>query len=207
MIREAMKSGPVTVAIMDTEPDDDNPLTYFQRREMLWDEFKDEIKYLAIPPISTIGYGRDVGYEFVRIHHDLEDVRASDLRKANPPKPRPEMFNEKERAFFEGFVGMTDIVHETAVEQGFWKDGRQRNQGEAIAEVHSELSEALECLRMDDGPDKNIEALKGVEVQLADAIILLMDLSAGFGWNIAPALIEKARFNKTRGHMHGGKRF
>jgi hypothetical protein len=39
------------------------------------------------------------------------------------------------------------FVHETAVEKGWWIDGAERNFGEVLALMHSELSEALEEYR------------------------------------------------------------
>ncbi|WP_052362224.1 hypothetical protein [Geminisphaera colitermitum] len=84
------------------------------------------------------------------------------------------------------------------------------NHAEKLALMHSELSEALEGLR--DGPfpgkaDDKPTYRPMVEVELADTIIRIMNYATHCGLNVAGALVEKAAFNATRGHRHGGKRF
>jgi hypothetical protein len=49
--------------------------------------------------------------------------------------------------------------------------------------------------------------MSGVEVQLSDVLGILMDMEIGYGWKISEALLKKMAFNKSRGHMHGGKKF
>ena len=44
------------------------------------------------------------------------------------------------------------------------------------------------------------------EVELADAIIRIMDHAAGFGLDVAGAVIEKMDYNSKRPYLHG-KRF
>jgi DNA-directed RNA polymerase subunit K/omega len=46
-----------------------------------------------------------------------------------------------------------------------------------------------------------------VEVELADVVIRLMNYATHRGLDVPGAIIEKNRFNATRGHKHGGKRF
>jgi hypothetical protein len=102
--------------------------------------------------------------------------------------------------FVMGFNLMAALVYRNAVNKGFWPE--DRNTGEAIALIHSELSEALEGLRKP-GPDEHCPEFTKVEVELADAIIRIMDLAAGNKWRIAAALVAKHEYNLGRSYMHG----
>ena len=63
--------------------------------------------------------------------------------------------------------------------------------------IHSEVSEALEGIRKD-LMDDHLPNRKMVEVELADAIIRILDLSDALGLDIGGALSEKFEYNKTR---------
>lgn len=106
--------------------------------------------------------------------------------------------------FIENYNQLAQEAHKTAISKGFWED--DRNEGELIALMHSELSEALKALSYGNPPDRKIPEYSGVEVELADVIIRIMDVSAAKGWRVAEALMEKMYFNKTRSYKHG-KRF
>jgi NTP pyrophosphatase (non-canonical NTP hydrolase) len=72
--------------------------------------------------------------------------------------------------------------------------------------MHSELSEALEAIRHGNPPDDKIPAFSGLEAELADVIIRIMDTAAHKQLRIGEAIIEKIRFNRTRPYRHGGKK-
>ena len=110
-----------------------------------------------------------------------------------------------EAVFVESFNLLANNVHDTAVEKGWWDE--ERNNGEIIALMHSELSEALEAIRHGNPPDDKIPEFTGVEAELADVIIRIMDMAPARGWRIAEAVIAKIAMNKTRARKHGGKAF
>jgi NTP pyrophosphatase (non-canonical NTP hydrolase) len=72
-----------------------------------------------------------------------------------------------------------------------------RNFGELIALCHSELSEALEGHRKNLQDDK-LPHRKMVEVELADCLIRIFDLAAGYQLDLEGAYQEKMQYNQTR---------
>ncbi|MDR2170688.1 MAG: hypothetical protein LBP59_11140 [Planctomycetaceae bacterium] len=104
-------------------------------------------------------------------------------------------------AFIAEFNKVAKLCFDQSATSGFWDE--ERNNGECIALMHSELSEALEGLRHGNPASEHIPAFSAVEEELADLIIRLMDLAYGRNWDIAKAMQAKMEFNKTRQHKHG----
>jgi len=102
-------------------------------------------------------------------------------------------------------------IHENAVAHG-WHD-KPRSDGEIIALVHSELSEALEEIRNHRAfteiyfePDKEgIPKPEGAAVELVDAVIRILDALALKKVDAEEVLELKHRYNLTRPYRHGGK--
>jgi NTP pyrophosphatase (non-canonical NTP hydrolase) len=103
--------------------------------------------------------------------------------------------------FLEGFIEKQQQVHSTALEKGWWDT--ERNDAEMICLMHSELSEALEALRHGNPPDDKVPEFTGLEAELADCIIRIMDYAEGRNLRVAEALEAKTDFNKTRPYKHG----
>jgi len=83
--------------------------------------------------------------------------------------------------------------------QGFWSCD---NTGEKIALMHSELSEALEADRKD-LPSEKIPGFSGVEEELADCVIRILDFSGHHNLRLAEAIAAKLQHNLSRPFMHG----
>lgn len=72
-----------------------------------------------------------------------------------------------------------------------------RNKGELLALIHSEISEVLEGVRKDK-MDDHLPHRKAEEVELADALIRIFDYAGGFNLDIQGAYEEKSAYNKVR---------
>ena len=77
------------------------------------------------------------------------------------------------------------------------EDVRTRNKGEAIALMHSELSEALEGERKNK-MDDHLPHRPAAEVELVDCLIRIFDYGHAFGYDLEGAYREKMEYNRTR---------
>lgn len=85
---------------------------------------------------------------------------------------------------YDSFKAVQKDVHETAVSKGWWDDG-DRNDGEMIALMHSELDEAF-----DGGynADDKVPEYKAYEAEVADCIIRIMDLAERRDWDVGGSI-------------------
>lgn len=89
----------------------------------------------------------------------------------------------------------------------------ERNKGELLCLIHSEISEAMEGERKGLMDDK-LPHRRMAEVELADAMIRIFDYAGAFGYDLQGAFDEKMAFNAGReDHKHearlreGGKKW
>lgn len=117
-------------------------------------------------------------------------------------------------------------IHQDNREKGFWD--KERNVGEMLMLIVSELGEAMEALRKekicDDETIKDLcnsskssdfrgylhdDFLKYVkdtfQDEMADTLIRLLDLCGGLGIDIQSHVELKLAYNKLRPHKHGKK--
>lgn len=101
-------------------------------------------------------------------------------------------------------------LNATAMEKGFWNPLNRMDKeddfiffAKQLAMIHSEVTEALEALRKNQGDKKFVE-------ELADIIIRVLDLWAGMDKvlvdglpSIHNMLLDKSLVNKTRQNLHG----
>ena len=95
-------------------------------------------------------------------------------------------------------------VYQNEKNKGF--DVKNRNDGEALALIHSEVSEMLEALRKDPkAKDEKCPEFTNLEVEAADVFIRLLGFCERKGLKLGLAVLAKHRYNVTRPHRHGKK--
>jgi len=108
-----------------------------------------------------------------------------------------------EKLAYQGLIAAQILSNRTAVARGWYNDPvtgeplKERNFGEVVSLMHSELSEALEADRKDLMDDK-LSHRNGVEVEFADCIIRILDTAEATDRDVAGSFIEKNRFNQVR---------
>ena len=101
-------------------------------------------------------------------------------------------------------------AHDTAKRKG-WYD-QTRTIPELLMLVVSELSEALEEARKPDARWGEVyygdnDKPEGLPIELADAIVRIVDMAAHLGIDLDEAVRLKMAYNERREVRHGGKRF
>lgn len=109
---------------------------------------------------------------------------------------------------------MQEYIYRTAEDHGWWEG--EPNIPEKLALIHSEVSEALEEYRKGialdlvytgdgKGAMKPGDKPEGFGVELADAIIRILDLCGYLQIDMAELIALKHNYNLTRSYRHGGK--
>lgn len=109
-------------------------------------------------------------------------------------------------------------IHSLATEKGWWDgctrdaDGRVLLNVDAvlarISLIHSELSEAVEEARKSHNYSEiyyDTSKPEGFAVELADAVIRILDLCGALGIDLEQVVDTKHSYNRTRPRRHGGK--
>lgn len=126
------------------------------------------------------------------------------------------MTTEQKLKFGDMWKAIAGGVYLTCLENGWWTDrnriieltgksGETQVQLACIMLVITELAEAVENIRHNQEPDDKIPEFTGLEAELADAVIRIMDLSERFNLRLPEAILAKTKFNRGREYRHGGK--
>ena len=112
------------------------------------------------------------------------------------------MYYDKDQADFIGIFNTIQArAHAVARQKGFWD--KPRSDGDLMVLMISEICEGFEALRAGNIRDDKIPEFLGIEAELADTVIRIIDYAQGKGLRVAEALIAKMEMNKTREYKHG----
>ena len=121
----------------------------------------------------------------------------------------------------DGVNELAQEIHKRNIEKGFYED--EKNIGEMLCLIHSEVSEALEADRKDNYCKVNAKSLGGwiddedfkqhysveakytFEEEMADIFIRVLDMCAFKGIDIENHVKCKMRYNNFREYKHGKK--
>lgn len=104
----------------------------------------------------------------------------------------------------QGIAALQSACHQAAAQRGWWSDYHEMPEkfrkyyiGTKITLIHSEISEVMEgqrCNKMDD----HISHRPAVEVEIADAIIRMLDMAGALGLDVEGAIVDKMAYNAKR---------
>ena len=97
---------------------------------------------------------------------------------------------------------LTVSCHGNAHGRGWWIDPatgeeKDRNVGELLCLVHSEISEAMEGARKN-LQDPHLPQYQNLHVEMADAVIRLFDMAGAEGVNLGEIIAAKLTYNANR---------
>lgn len=102
---------------------------------------------------------------------------------------------------------LVEKAYQNSKNHGFWEE--EKNFGEVIALMHTELSEAFEEYR----EGKNINETYyeedgkpcGIPSELADVVIRIFDFCGGVDIDLEKIILEKMKYNESRPQKHQKK--
>ena len=123
----------------------------------------------------------------------------------------PSISDHHANTFEDGWDQVAWAVYQHARDAGFHE---ARDVGDmdasaiiALALIHTEVSEAVEAIRTGPTmPDEHCPEYTNLAIELADTVIRIMDLGQQLDLDLSGAILAKAEYNLSRGHLHGGKK-
>lgn len=120
----------------------------------------------------------------------------------------------------EGVTRLVNDCHNASFKAGWWHDKNGVNiltnpytVSNKLMLIVTEISEAMEADRKD-LMDEKLPHRKGIEVELADAVIRIADLAGALGLDLGGAIDEKMAYNTIRSdhkkenrEASGGKKY
>jgi NTP pyrophosphatase (non-canonical NTP hydrolase) len=104
-----------------------------------------------------------------------------------------------------GMDALAAILHETAIEKGFW-DGEigYDKIGNKLALVHSEVTEVLEAIRKNKGSEEVVEEIADIIIRTLD-VYAAMRNTGDLTHSLDEVLFNKMEKNKARPKLHGNR--
>jgi NTP pyrophosphatase (non-canonical NTP hydrolase) len=196
-----------------------------KRRLHLGDVFIDEMNHIRIIERNncyTIIHGKTGICETYVLNHSPGRYRtqfAKDEYIGNVMSINPEPESPASEVASFSLNELAKRAHADACNMGWYDAGKVKSDLECLAMVITEVCEAIDELRNSghahyyanvvsaDGFNTPASKPEGYGVEVADAVIRLLDFAAYKEIDLEKLIDEKLKYNLTRGHRHGSKPF